>query len=34
MLNDPDWLEDRRATGKRLPYIMRCAEAASGFPNA
>ncbi len=33
MMDDPDWLEKLRASGKRLEHFMRCAEAEVGLPN-
>lgn len=33
MLDDPDWLEKLRASGKRLEHFLRCAEAEVGLPN-
>lgn len=33
MLEDPDWLEKLRASGKRLEHFKRCAEAEMGLPN-
>ena len=33
MLDDPDWLEKLRASGKRLEHFKRCAEAEVGLPN-
>lgn len=33
MLDDPDWLEKLRASGKRLEHFKRCAEAETGLPN-
>jgi len=33
MLDDPDWLEKLRASGKRLDHFKRCAETEMGLPN-
>lgn len=33
MLDDPDWIEKLRASGKRLEHFKRCAEAEVGLPN-